>query len=251
MITPTSPPVATSRRARRSIRNVTIALIATCPLAACDSDAADGPSPTTAPAGRTAPTTDRPRITRATTSIEATTTLERGTATGFFAGAEEVPVTFTLPAGWTNNGWGVIKGDPIYGLIFMNVDNIYTDSCPSVQVDPPVGPTVNDLAAAWSNLPGFHATEPIDVTVDGYHGKQIEFTVPDYDEADCTDGMFRLLREVGSDGDYWAQGPRQRNELRILDVDGTRLVIGAGYFPDTSAEDRTELDEILNSIQIG
>ena len=183
--------------------------------------------------------------------LERESLLDPGTGTGSFAGSDDVPVTFTLPEGWTNNGWGVIKGDPIYGLIFMNVDNIYTDSCPSAPLDPPVGPTVDDLAAAWANLPGFHATEPIDVTVDGFAGKQVEFTVPDYDEADCTYGMFRLLREAGGGGNYWAQAPNQHHELRILDVDGTRLVIGAGYFPDTSPQDRAELDEILNSIQIG
>ena len=51
--------------------------------------------------------------------------------------------------------------------------------------------------------------------------------------------------------DYWAQGPNQHHQLWILDVDGTRLVIGATYFPDTSPQDRADLDEILASIQIG
>ena len=63
--------------------------------------------------------------------------------------------------------------------------------------------------------------------------------------ADC-----RLLNSVGG-GDYWAQGPNQHNKLWILDVNGTRLVIVATYFPDTSPQDRAALDEILTSIQIG
>ena len=37
----------------------------------------------------------------------------------------------------------------------------------------------------------------------------------------------------------------------VLDVDGTRLVISTGYFPDTSDTDRAEINEIVNSIQIG
>jgi hypothetical protein len=39
--------------------------------------------------------------------------------------------------------------------------------------------------------------------------------------------------------------------VRILDVDGGRLVIAAWYFPDTSPPDRAALDEMLASIQIG
>ncbi len=49
----------------------------------------------------------------------------------------------------------------------------------------------------------------------------------------------------------WAQAPKQQNKLWILDVDGTRLVILAGYPPNMSAQDRTDLDGILSSIQIG
>jgi len=39
--------------------------------------------------------------------------------------------------------------------------------------------------------------------------------------------------------------------MRVLDVDGTRLVIGAGTFPSTSPQDRAILEEVLASIQIG
>ncbi len=62
--------------------------------------------------------------------------------------------------------------------------------------------------------------------------------------------MFKLLWARGG-GDYWAQGPNQHHQLWILDVDGTRLVISASDFPNTSLQDRADLNEILNSIQIG
>ena len=66
-------------------------------------------------------------------------------------------------------------------------------------VDPPVGPTVDDLVSAWANLPDFAATAAVDVTVDGYAGKQIEFTVPDYTER--MQGNLRSVRHlVGTDG---------------------------------------------------
>ncbi len=163
-----------------------------------------------------------------------------------------VRLKFAVPAGWVYNEWYVSKvnADPIFSVGFDIVDNIYTDSCPSVLVDPPVGPTVDDLASAWASLPGFNATAVSDITVDGFHGKQVEFTVPDYNEDDCTYGDFKLL-EAEDGGAYWAQGPNQHHQLWILDVNGTRLVIVATSFPDTSPQDRAVIDEILASVQIG
>lgn len=90
-----------------------------------------------------------------------------------------------------------------------------------------------------------------DITVDGFHGKQLEFTVPDYNEAlSCSYGDFKLLEAVGG-GAWWAQSPNQHNQLWILDVNGTRLVIVAVDFPDASPQDRAALAEVLASIQIG
>ena len=36
---------------------------------------------------------------------------------------------------------------------------------------------------AWANVSELASTAPVDITVDGYTGKQIEFTVPDYARA--------------------------------------------------------------------
>jgi hypothetical protein len=169
----------------------------------------------------------------------------------------DVPITFTQSDGWDNIGWAAIKGDPIYGLIFMEVGNTYDDACPSVARDPAVGPTVDDLASAWADLPALDATAPTDITVDGFDGQQVEFTVPDYATGESLDecaggGHFMVFEGVETPGDgYWAQGPDQHHQLWILDVDGTRVVIGATWFPDTSAQDRADIDEMLSSIQIG
>ena len=46
--------------------------------------------------------------------------------------------------------------------------------------DPPVGPSVDDLAAALADLAPFRVTSPPkDVTIYGYRGKHLELTVPD------------------------------------------------------------------------
>jgi hypothetical protein len=39
--------------------------------------------------------------------------------------------------------------------------------------------------------------------------------------------------------------------MLVLDVDGTRLLIAASTFPNTSPQDRADLEEVLASIQIG
>ena len=86
-----------------------------------------------------------------------------------------------------------------HGLIFDGISNIYADGCQWVLLDPPVGPTVDDLVAAWANLPDFAATAAVDVTVDGYAGKQIEFTVPDYNagRVQGDGGRWRGVRPLG------------------------------------------------------
>ena len=35
----------------------------------------------------------------------------------------DIPVSFTQPDGWENADWAVIKGDPIFGLVFMEVSD--------------------------------------------------------------------------------------------------------------------------------
>jgi hypothetical protein len=215
-----------------------------------DDDETPSPAAATVAATTVAPTTVAP-----TTVVPITVAPRR--ENGFFAegnlieaGAGSVPVTYTVPFGWYSNGWSVLKGALQNGVIFVNVGNIYTDSCPSVLVDPPVGPTVDDLVSAWASLPGFDATAASDITVDGFHGKQIEFTVPDYGVADCRDEMY-LVQEKDIDGPTYPALTNQHLKVWIIDFDGTRLVALALSFPSTSPQDLAAIDEILASIQIG
>ena len=136
----------------------------------------------------------------------------------------------------------------------MDVGNIYADGCQWVLVDPPPGPTVDDLVSAYAKLPELGATPARDVTVDGFEGKQIQITIPGYNENECKEGKFGILQGDHSSGNapwLWAQAPKQQNKMQILDVDGTRLVILATSPPNISAHNRTELDGILSTIQIG
>ena len=227
--------------------------IAIITIAACSSD--DSDESTTA--GTVEPTvaTTAPPATETPTSLESSPDTPQPTpGTSSIDAVRGVRLTFAVPAGWVNHGWAVVKGNPYFGVVFMAVTNIFVDPCQWVEFDPPIGPSVDDLASAWADVPGLNATAPIDITIDEYHGKQVEFTAPDYNAAECHDGYFGLFQEAGFAGrgpNYVAQGPNQHHQLWILDVDGTRLVISASDFPDTSEQDRTDLNALLSSIRIG
>jgi hypothetical protein len=241
---------STNRRRMAMAAAAVVAVIGVAGIALAinntSSDEDEAPSPAVEPT--VAPTNVAP-------TTVAPTTIAPRRETGVFVegGADNeevgsVPVSYTVPDGWFNNGWGVLKGFPQAGVIFVNVGNIYTGSCPSVPLDPPVGPTVDDLVSAWANLPGFDATAASDVAVDGFHGKQIEFTIPDYSDEDC---QRYLVQEKGSTDPTFPAVANQHQKVWIIDVDGTRLVILAVSFPSTSPQDRAAIDEILASIQIG
>jgi hypothetical protein len=48
----------------------------------------------------------------------------------------------------------------------------------------------------------------------------------------------------------WPAGPGQVDDIYILDVSGTRLVIVATRWPDTTPQDVVELDRVVASIRI-
>jgi hypothetical protein len=131
--------------------------------------------------------------------------------------------------------------------------------------DPPVGPSVNDLAAALADLAPFRVTSPPnDMTMYGYRGKFLELTVPDLPvegEGDdrrftgCVDGNLKswvaAIDTEPGDAFYGYNGERGRTEeFWILDVDGTRLVIEANWSPASPRKDVAELRAILDSIRI-
>jgi hypothetical protein len=183
--------------------------------------------------------------------------------------ATDIQVFFTIPAeGWLSwigtfkVGQGTVEPLPTVGLSIINVTNVVQEGCTThAAADPPVGPTVDDMATALAALSPFVLTKPpSDVTVDGFSGKHLELTVPDLavrvignDTAftDCTSG--ELKSWIGEPLSYAFHGyshPGQVEEIWLLDVDGQRLMIAAGTSPGSSKGDIAELRSILDSIDI-
>jgi hypothetical protein len=169
-------------------------------------------------------------------------------------------LTVTVPDGWGNiGGWSVIrggKGDDIQddiqlGISFWNVDEVYKHPCSANTLIQP-GPTVADLARALGRQPMRDATEPIGIVVDGFQGVQLEWSVPaDIDFSTCLDGDFWSWTAVSGswNGHRIQQSPGQVDRLWILDIDGERLVVDAGFMPSADAKDREELWQVMESIR--
>jgi hypothetical protein len=180
------------------------------------------------------------------------TTLSSGRYALMLDGLE---ITFEAE-GWEawENGVNRGEGGPPAGsaIGFWVVDDVYADPCDWDRgfVEPPIGPGVDDLAAALVQRPHIEASEPKAVELKGFEGKQMRLQVSrSIDFIDCAGTQFRSWAAV-PDGSRYHQGPGQIDLLWILDVDGTRLVIDMAYFPATSRKDRAELMEILESVQI-
>jgi len=256
-----------------------LALVVMLALGACTSgsEAADAPAslaPTPSDADTTATSeTDPGPAVQDVMELEDFAPLEPGT---YFIDPDLDPstslrVVYEVPfEGWSS--WiGATKSsdDPRRGHVMVSittVKNLVRHGCRDHSwADPPIGPSVNDLAAALADLAPFLVTSPPkEVTISGYRGKHLELTVPDLaveGEGDdryfarCNDG--KLKSWVGAvdtaigDAFYgYNAEPGRTEDFWILGVDGTRLVIEANWSPVSSREDVAEVRAILDSIRI-
>jgi hypothetical protein len=164
-----------------------------------------------------------------------------------------IGISLTVPDGWVAfQGVGLLpttgsSGPTGMGIGFGLVNYLYSDPCHGHAVaDVAVGLSVDDLVTAFQAQSAYETSTPVDVTLGGYSGKQIDLLVPsDLDLSTCDNGEFYFW-----EGGIYAQGPENRWHLWILDVEGQRIVILAQDFAATSAQDQTELRAIVDSIKI-
>ena len=189
--------------------------------------------------GDDAPPTPTPRAFE-----DASGALEPGT---YATSIGSVEITYTVPAGWnrepaTPELAGPIA-DEIGGLSFWIVTDLFADPCRFDQgnLEPPPGPSVDELANALVAQPGVDAEPPSDVVVDGFAGTYVEYTTPatgcpQFGPWETPNGAVLF---PSTDARYW-----------ILDVDGTRLVMLAYVWVDATQEGRAELQAIIDSVEI-
>lgn len=175
-------------------------------------------------------------------------------------------VTFTVPADGWHSFLGAFKDHEEDGelvervsAIITDVTNLTVDACSEQRaLDPPVGPSVEDLAAALTALPPFEvASPPVDVTIYGYSGKHLQLRVPEDMPYASTYGTFegcfegRLRTWIAPELSFAFYGytaPGDTEDFWILDVVGTRLVIAALTSAKASEALIAERQGVLDSI---
>lgn len=179
----------------------------------------------------------------------------------FLAGSPRM--VLTIPgSGWTTVGEYNVGKDvvatsivPDYHDVAMTPwrpENLVLDPCrwqTGGVVDPPVGPSVDDLAAALVAQAGENATAPTAIEIDGYAGKRVEVWIPAaVNIGACPGGDYGRWLEGGGKGGH-TYGNGQHDVVYILDVEGIRGVIDTMYLPGVPEADIAEMEALVESIR--
>jgi len=137
--------------------------------------------------------------------------------------------------------------------------DVYGDPCQwSTTIPETPATTPDEIVAAFAAQASTDATAPVDVTVGGYAGKAITLNVPmsfdlpnatrEEKFADCDDDAFAFYGVEGETGHARnAQGAGQIDELWILDVDGSIVILDATYGSAAPAQLVDELRALAES----
>jgi hypothetical protein len=135
------------------------------------------------------------------------------------------------------------------------VTNLHADPCRwrGSVLEPPVGPTVDDLATALMEQPSQNVSSVSDTSLGGYAGKRVELAIPDdIHPAACDDGDYGRWYDNDDPSGY---GPftlgieSQRDTAYVIDVEGARWVIDTHVRPGTPESDIAELEQLVASIR--
>jgi hypothetical protein len=156
----------------------------------------------------------------------------------------DVPDGF-VPCGMSEAERGICpagEGARAAALGVMVVENVVQEPCSDVLRDPPPA-SLDELVAAISSLEGFEATPAVDVSIDGVAGKQFVVTAP---------GRLRCQYLTWSGAERInGVGVGEVNELTILDIDGSFLMVALAHFPtDPPRESLAVLREVAESIRV-
>lgn len=208
------------------------------------------------------PSPPEPTATAAPTPADPSPSADGGLPRVFtYSPGDGVEVTMTVAAsGWDGEGileWGDNGASAPDGAGMISFASpeyyVYGDPCAwSSTIPETPATTVEEVIDALANQASREASVPEDITVDGYAGKRIILQMADGVEFDaCDEGLFALLApSPGTSADdvgRYSQDPRQIEELWVVDLDGSIVVMDGVYYPDTMPSVVQELQAILAS----
>jgi hypothetical protein len=177
-----------------------------------------------------APTTSSPDEPIDLMQIPEDTPLEPGTySMPFVTGDATMRAIVDVPEGYVGHG-SVIGSDDGDMAFWGKVTQVDTDPCGGGR-HIAAGTTVHDLAALLVAQRHMKTSQPVSVTIGGYHGVHVTLTAPaDLDH--CRGGSVTILTAGGT----WLQDdvPNGIFHEWILNVRGTRVVGGARISPDAA-----------------
>jgi len=185
--------------------------------------------------------------------IAGTLTIDATVPDGGWVG--DPPAAISGPVGESNGPNGLLIA------FFFNAPSINSDPChwdhdgsgrTPQEGDIKVGPTVDELADALAGSSAYESTTPVDATLGGYSGKRLELQlVPDPSGCDTHDGAGdQYFVFGGRDPQLFAQAGANTWQVTIVDVNGTRLIGVLISYAETSVEDLTAAQAILDSVVI-
>ena len=213
---------------------------------------ADEPTPTPEPTATLEPTTEP--------TSAADGTIPVGAFTAARVDAGDPAITVSIPAsGWTDGEIAIHKGDdadnvPEAAMLFWSWPAgteffVPSDPCQAESTSPESPATsADDIVARLADQASRDASEPVDVTIGGYHGRSIILHVPDDATPDeCELDEFVMFGTPDDPLARYHQGPGQIDEVWFLDVEGRVVMIDAMYRSDTPAELVEEMRTIAES----
>lgn len=168
------------------------------------------------------------------------------------------------PTGWSSNGSFILHSGTISGISVWDVAQVPRDPCHWKDSLEDAGDTVDDVVARLTAQATRHASTPTDVTLAGYKGQYLEWSVPadavvtgDADFTGCDswpdnghlDFVSWLSGQNGDHGERYHQVAGQVDRLWVLDVDGQTLVVDATHEPGATQAHLDEQSQIVESLR--
>lgn len=164
---------------------------------------------------------------------------------------DDISWTTAVPQRWSDSGWFVTTvlgtASPAgIAVAATGAVNVPSDPCDGVG-------TVSSATSAAEVVAQLEAredltvSEPVATTIGGFPGLRVDVEVP----ADLTacDGDYFIFAEPDGSG-FFAQGPSNRLNVRVVEVDGRPIAFWIQSFPSTPATDLAEAQAIMDAVAI-